>query len=411
MLRRADDDVPAAARTRARGRQAQRQPGRRRAVRGVEPHRTKTRGSRRPSSARPRPEAFVDPNDLEPEQRALYRAAARGLPRGVRRSPGRAADLGWSTHLDGSRRRSRRPTSASRSSSPTAGASCGCSSSAPATRRAAARPVQLRVALGAHRGVGARSADDRRRRRHRAGARTRTTPISSRAAPKRIAWITERVELVQRARRRRARRAPAPTARAARSSPAATSSAAQRDAEAPAPRHRLDHAVELRRLRAVRAPVPQPPPARPPGERSRRRERDRACSCTTCCASSTPTGRAPTPTTSPTCSPGTAPTTTTCAQLVERHARPLPVERRPSVRARARRSRASTGCPPPMFMATARIDAVWVHDGLLDARDYKTGRLWRRARRRRSRGQGAGVRARRRGRGSAACGCGCATST
>jgi hypothetical protein len=32
--------------------------------------------------------------------------------------------------------------------------------------------------------------------------------------------------------------------------------------------------------------------------------------------------------------------------------------------------------PAPMFMATARIDALWVHDGLLDARDYKTGRLW-----------------------------------
>jgi hypothetical protein len=29
-----------------------------------------------------------------------------------------------------------------------------------------------------------------------------------------------------------------------------------------------------------------------------------------------------------------------------------------------------------MFMATARIDAVWVHDGLLDARDYKTGQLF-----------------------------------
>ncbi len=28
---------------------------------------------------------------------------------------------------------------------------------------------------------------------------------------------------------------------------------------------------------------------------------------------------------------------------------------------------------PPMFMATARIDAVWIHDGILDARDYKTG--------------------------------------
>jgi hypothetical protein len=32
--------------------------------------------------------------------------------------------------------------------------------------------------------------------------------------------------------------------------------------------------------------------------------------------------------------------------------------------------------PVPMFMATARIDAVWLRDGLLDARDYKTGKLW-----------------------------------
>ena len=32
--------------------------------------------------------------------------------------------------------------------------------------------------------------------------------------------------------------------------------------------------------------------------------------------------------------------------------------------------------PQPMFMATARIDAIWIHDGLLDARDYKTGGLW-----------------------------------
>jgi len=30
----------------------------------------------------------------------------------------------------------------------------------------------------------------------------------------------------------------------------------------------------------------------------------------------------------------------------------------------------------PMFMVTARIDAIWVHDGLLDARDYKTGARW-----------------------------------
>jgi len=32
--------------------------------------------------------------------------------------------------------------------------------------------------------------------------------------------------------------------------------------------------------------------------------------------------------------------------------------------------------PAPMFMATARIDAIWVHDGILDARDYKTGQRW-----------------------------------
>lgn len=32
--------------------------------------------------------------------------------------------------------------------------------------------------------------------------------------------------------------------------------------------------------------------------------------------------------------------------------------------------------PLPMFMATARIDALWEHDGVLDARDYKTGRVW-----------------------------------
>jgi hypothetical protein len=28
------------------------------------------------------------------------------------------------------------------------------------------------------------------------------------------------------------------------------------------------------------------------------------------------------------------------------------------------------------FLATARLDAVWKHDGLLDARDYKTGAVW-----------------------------------
>jgi hypothetical protein len=32
--------------------------------------------------------------------------------------------------------------------------------------------------------------------------------------------------------------------------------------------------------------------------------------------------------------------------------------------------------PWPPFMATARLDAVWIHDGILDARDYKTGKVW-----------------------------------
>ncbi len=32
--------------------------------------------------------------------------------------------------------------------------------------------------------------------------------------------------------------------------------------------------------------------------------------------------------------------------------------------------------PFPMFMATARLDALWSHDGYLDARDYKTGQMW-----------------------------------
>ncbi len=31
--------------------------------------------------------------------------------------------------------------------------------------------------------------------------------------------------------------------------------------------------------------------------------------------------------------------------------------------------------PAPIFMATAQLDAVWVHDGIADGRDYKTGRV------------------------------------
>jgi hypothetical protein len=57
--------------------------------------------------------------------------------------------------------------------------------------------------------------------------------------------------------------------------------------------------------------------------------------------------------------------------IIARHARRVPadVDRSAFETTVARFHRS----PPPMFMATARIDVVWVHDGVLDARDYKTG--------------------------------------
>jgi RecB family exonuclease len=59
------------------------------------------------------------------------------------------------------------------------------------------------------------------------------------------------------------------------------------------------------------------------------------------------------------------------ATLVTRHARRCPVgaERAWHEVETARFHRV----PPPMFMATGRLDAVWEHDGVLEVRDYKTG--------------------------------------
>src|SRR6185312_2632549 len=48
----------------------------------------------------PRPDAFVSPRELEPEQQALYRAAVQGYLSEFGDRPGRAVDLGWQTHLD-----------------------------------------------------------------------------------------------------------------------------------------------------------------------------------------------------------------------------------------------------------------------------------------------------------------------
>lgn len=62
-------------------------------------------------------------------------------------------------------------------------------------------------------------------------------------------------------------------------------------------------------------------------------------------------------------------------QLVERHAQRCPADDTTSAAHEQTLARFHRQ-PQPMFMATARIDAIWVHDGVLDARDYKTGRLW-----------------------------------
>ena len=61
-------------------------------------------------------------------------------------------------------------------------------------------------------------------------------------------------------------------------------------------------------------------------------------------------------------------------QLVERHAQRCPSQETSGSAHELTMARFHRQ-PQPMFMATARIDAIWIHDGLLDARDYKTGRL------------------------------------
>ena len=124
-----------------------------------------------------------------------------------------------------------------------------------------------------------------------------------------------------------------------------------------------------------------------------RRRTTRVCSCTTCCGGSTRPARATTTSTSPTCSSGTAPTATRCASWSARHARRCPSAGAAGAAHEVELARFHRQ-PAPMFMATARIDAIWIHDGMLDARDYKTGRCGTTRVCRRPGREGAGVRAR-----------------
>ena len=64
--------------------------------------------------------------------------------------------------------------------------------------------------------------------------------------------------------------------------------------------------------------------------------------------------------------------TPTVREMVARHARRCPSRAAESAAHEVDVARFHR-LAPPMFMATARIDAVWIHDGILDARDYKTG--------------------------------------
>jgi hypothetical protein len=67
--------------------------------------------------------------------------------------------------------------------------------------------------------------------------------------------------------------------------------------------------------------------------------------------------------------------TTAVREMVARHAERCPSRSAESAAHEVDLARFHK-LPPPMFMATARIDAVWIHDGIVDARDYKTGRRW-----------------------------------
>jgi hypothetical protein len=63
---------------------------------------------------------------------------------------------------------------------------------------------------------------------------------------------------------------------------------------------------------------------------------------------------------------------TRTADEVRRHADRCPLDAE-TVGHEVEWARAHPG--PPVFLATARFDAVWAHDGILDVRDYKSGRV------------------------------------
>ena len=182
-----------------------------------------TPGSRRPRPGHPRPEAFVEPRELEPEQQALYRAATRGYLDAFGDTSKRAiVELGFRTALPelGVELSSNLGLAAELADG---GRELRKMLVGVAPRREAARRRRHPDRAGAHRGVGAGAARDRRRRRDRATAHATYEPD--------LDTRTRRGARVDRRTRRHAfssspptpGRRPAATARVARSSPAARS--------------------------------------------------------------------------------------------------------------------------------------------------------------------------------------------
>ena len=186
----------------------------------------------------------------------------------------------------------------------------------------------------------------------------RTSPAASLTDEPRRAQRGHRAAAAE----RRVERGPSGPARRARSG----------NERAVAAGHRADQRELVRDVAALPARVLQPVRARPAGERfgvvtGLRQPRARDAR-----ADPSGDGSCRDPTTSKRCSRSTASTPTAGSPASS-----------PGTRSGARRRRSMRGhelelarfhrLPPPMFMATGRLDAVWQHDGLLEVRDYKTG--------------------------------------
>ena len=214
--------------------------------------------------------------------------------------------------------------------------------------------------------------------RPRARDRARACRRRRRAScPRSASWFDDRLAVVRRASPTRAA-TPGDDCGGCRyvsGCPGAPDGRQLRSAARPGARHHPPHTDVARRMAPVPARLARPVPAAGARRATATRRRRTGSSCTPCSASCTSRARAATLRTSTTCSPPTASTDDdrTRAEIAN-HVRRCP-EGATALGHELTVARFHR-LPLPMFMATARIDALWEHDGVLDARDYKTGRVW-----------------------------------